>query len=166
MSVLHSPFPIPYWNLLVLGFRGRVAELLVRLLHGGLEVLAGLLPGLVLERHGALAHLRALVLAGVLAAAAEAGTVVMPLARVVLDRGGVGLAGTVIFLALHLAFTGGVQAATDVRLLEEERLFGIFRLRGVVAGAGEVQAAHAQTSHQATEGSGGPRGEVASIRVG
>ena len=44
---------------------GSVAELLVGLLHGGLEVLAGLRPGLVLERHVAVALALALVLAGV-----------------------------------------------------------------------------------------------------
>src|SRR5260370_37116302 len=108
MSVLHSPFPIPHWNLLVLGFRGRVAELLFRLLHGGLEVLARLLPGLVLERHGALAHLLALVLAGVLAAAAQSGTVVVSLADVFLDRGPKGLAGTVGFLPLVFALPSAV----------------------------------------------------------
>src|SRR5260370_15716963 len=79
---------------------GRFAELLVRFLHGGLEVLAGLFPGLVLERDRALAHLLALVLAGVLAAAAEAGAVVVSLAHVFLHRRPVGLACTVILPAL------------------------------------------------------------------
>jgi hypothetical protein len=60
----------------------------------------------------------------------------------ILDRGTVGLASAVVFLALHLAFAGGVQAATDVRLLEEERLLGVFSL-GLVRGAGYPQTARA-----------------------
>src|SRR5262249_18765234 len=111
---------------------GGVAELLAGLLHGGLEVLAGLFPGLVLEGDGAGAHALAGVLAGVLAAAPIAGAIVHALALVFLDRGTVGLARTVVFLARHLAFAGGVQTATDVRLLEEERFLGVLRLGLVV----------------------------------
>src|SRR5260370_3946309 len=136
MSVLHSPFPIPHWNLLVLGFRGRVAELLFRFLHGGLEVLAGLLPGLVLERHGALAHALALVLAGVLAAAAFAGALVVSLADMFLDRGTVSLARTVVFLPLVFALTSGVETAADVRFLKEQRLLGVLHFR-LVGGDGD-----------------------------
>src|SRR5882672_11238978 len=100
---LSSPRP----NLL-----GCVPELFVCLLHGGLEILAGLLPGLVLERYGALAHTLALVLAGLFAATAFARTVVVAFAHVILDRGTVRLACTIVFLPRHLALAGGVQAAT------------------------------------------------------
>ncbi len=89
----------------------------------------------------------------------------MSFAHVFLHRGTVGLARTVIFLALvGFALASGVQAATDVRILQEERLLGIFGL-GVVGSAGEAQAARAQTGHQATQGSRRPFGEIASIRV-
>src|SRR5260370_38811701 len=79
--------------LLLRGF----AEIFARLFHGGLEILAGLLPSLVFERDGALAHALALVLAGLFAAAAFSRTVVVPLAGVFLNRGTVGLDRTVVF---------------------------------------------------------------------
>jgi hypothetical protein len=50
----------------------------------------------------------------------------------------VGLARTVVFLARHLAFAGGVQTATDVRLLKKKRFLGVLHFGLFVSGVGDA----------------------------
>src|SRR5262249_22554733 len=83
------------------------------------EALARLGPGLVAQRHLAAALALAVVLAGVLAAAALPLAVVHAVAVVRLHRGAVGLAGALVGRALLALVLAGVDAAADVRVLEQ-----------------------------------------------
>jgi len=98
--------------------RGR-ADLDAVFLGGFLEGGAGVLPGLVAQRHGAFA----LALAGVLPGSLPATTLpfagVFALTGMSLSRGAGALAGAfVIALALALA---GVETAADIRVLKDDR---------------------------------------------
>src|SRR5260370_6488492 len=100
--------------------RRRVADLFTGLGHQLLEALAGLGPGLVAQRNGTIALALAVVLAGVLAAAALSFAVIHAVA--IMERHG----GTA---TLARAFVGGagfpfvlasIDAATDMGVIEQK----------------------------------------------
>src|SRR5262249_53371855 len=137
----------------------RGADFLALLGHQLLEALAGLRPGLVAQRHSALAFALAGVLARLFAAAALAPAGVLAGAGVGLDHGAVPLAGTLVPAALALVLAG-VQAAADVRL-QQQRILRLVLLLVLLG----LAVREARSGHEAAQRRRGQAGQPPPVRL-